>query len=513
MAQQQIPKQLGRYNLVRPISKGGMATIYEARRNSIAGISPKVAIKIIDPKQASNEAFKKLFINEALVSSNLRHKNLIQIQDFNEDAGYYYLVMEFVDGLTLRHLFKTCRKHGLMIPQSLVAEIGRQICEGLHHAHQASTPEGIQLGLVHRDIKPSNVMIDGRGVIKVVDFGVSLAGIAQERPGAIRGTWGYMSPEQASGQPLTLRSDVFSLGIVLYELISLQPMFPNRQNTAQIKKLLQGDEAARMIAKLPKDYKEIKPLLMRALQRDPEARFATAEDMGKALSGLSSDLVRAREDLIFFYKKIKELRENPKRKGLPFEFFQDKSQGSNYSTNVFGFLSVILVGAIIVLVLYFVFSGLVGNKKQTPEVVQESSPPTIVEPTPTEVIVETKTETVTNTPVVKQTKTKTKIRAKKKKQKVEPTKKTEVKALGYGQVTISADVTSRVYIDGKFVRSAPLVKHKLPLGKHRFTIANENGDRKNFSFTVQDGYFYLYQWSFYDNSWKWKKHQKMTNPR
>jgi len=143
----ELPKKLDRYTLIRRINKGGMAEIYEGTRDSIKGVAPKVAIKIMDPKKASDETFRKLFAHEAIVSSNLRHKNLIHVQDFHECDGYHYIVMEFVDGLTLRDIIRRCTRHKIVLPAPLIAEMGRQICEGLHYAHTSRTPDGKEIGL------------------------------------------------------------------------------------------------------------------------------------------------------------------------------------------------------------------------------------------------------------------------------------------------------------------------------------------------------------------------------
>jgi len=131
------PERLGRYRLVRPISTGGMARVFEARRESLAGVNPRVAIKVILPDFADNRPFQELFVHEARIGSMLQHQNVVQIQDFDCQDGLYYLVMEYVDGITLRRVTSLCRRHGVPVPLDVIAEIGRQICDGLAHAHGA----------------------------------------------------------------------------------------------------------------------------------------------------------------------------------------------------------------------------------------------------------------------------------------------------------------------------------------------------------------------------------------
>jgi hypothetical protein len=296
------PERLGRYRLVRPLSTGGMAHVFEGRRESFAGVAPRVAIKVILPEYAKDDGFQKLFRNEAVVGSQLHHQNIVQIQDFDFADGRLYLVMEYVDGITLRRVVNLCRKHGIAIPLELVLEIGRQVCDGLQYAHAAPGEDGKPLGLVHRDVKPSNLMINPQGVVKLLDFGISVA-LAGANDQAVRGTWGYMSPEQAAAEPLDARSDLFGVASVLYELAALDTLFPEKEPD-DIKALMARDEAARRANGLTGAYRPLAPILVRALQRDPDARYPTAHAMGKALTALLPDPVQAREHLLRFQAQM-----------------------------------------------------------------------------------------------------------------------------------------------------------------------------------------------------------------
>jgi len=296
------PERLGRYRLVRPLSTGGMAHVFEGRRESLAGVAPRVAIKVILPEYAKDDGFQKLFRNEAVVGSQLHHQNIVQIQDFDFADGRLYLVMEYVDGITLRRVVNLCRRHGIAVPLELVLEIGRQVCDGLQYAHAAPSEDGKPLGLVHRDVKPSNLMINPQGVVKLLDFGISVA-LAGANDQAVRGTWGYMSPEQAAAESLDARSDLFGVASVLYELAALDTLFPEKEPD-DIKALMARDEAARRANALTGAYGPLAPILVRALQRDPEARYPTAHAMGKALTALLPDPVQAREHLLRFQAQM-----------------------------------------------------------------------------------------------------------------------------------------------------------------------------------------------------------------
>ncbi len=305
------PERLGRYRLVRPISTGGMARVFEGRRESLAGVSPRVAVKVILPDFATDEGFQRLFVNEARIGSQLQHQNLVQIQDFDRQGHHFYLVMEFVDGVTLRRAIGLCLKHGMLIPVPVIAEIGRQVCDGLHYAHTACGEDGNALHLVHRDIKPSNLMINAQGVVKVLDFGISRALFSREKQGTVKGTWGYMSPEQATGRDIGPSTDVFGLASVLYELATLRPLFPEKE-PKDLRAALAADEGAKRAIGLSGPAGVLAPVLVRALQRDPQARFPSAQAFQRALGSLLANPVTAREQLSHFWAALMELQgENP----------------------------------------------------------------------------------------------------------------------------------------------------------------------------------------------------------
>jgi serine/threonine protein kinase len=530
-----FPVQLGRYKLTRLISRGGMAYVYEGRRESMAGVSPKVAIKMILPDKAADEAYKDLFITEAKVSSTLMHRNLVHIQDFDELDGSFFLVMEYVEGVTLRDAIRIARQHGIPIPVHVIAEVGRQICEGLHHAHQATTNEGRPLGLVHCDIKPSNIIVNSQGMIKVLDFGVSQASISPVNNKALRGTWGYMAPEQMENDLVSPRTDLFSLAIVLYEMASLKPMFGKKEknNHKEMKKMLKGDEAARRANSLSGLNNALISHLVRALQRDQSGRYLSADEMGTALTSLVPDPVTARNDLNSFLVKVEDLKRSGKRTDSisPAEEMDDFSGQPVQGTKIrvkrsdedkkrrFGLVFLLFFPLVLVSSMYGIFTYSSGTEPKAPDATSVSPK----EPdSKLEIIEETKSEG--NFDAVKP---KPKPKKKKKpKKKVAPDpveieveeepieeivvpepdvriapEPRKVEPSGVGRITISADQSAKVFIDGKPITQAPLYKYEISAGEHRIHIARENGQIKKFTVNVNGGDSLIYQWSFADGRW------------
>jgi hypothetical protein len=280
-----------------------MALVYEAVRETMGGVEPRVALKLILPEHADSDTFKDLFINEARLGARMEHQNLVRILDFNVEKKRHYLVMEYLEGFNLRRLLARCEQHEVMVPVKVIAEIGRQACDGLEFAHQARDGRNQPLHLVHRDMKPSNLMLTPHGIVKVLDFGISKGVLLEERKGTVKGTWGYMAPEQALGKLVTPATDVFGLAIVLYELAAKIPMFRDKPKD-EIRRLLQDDHAARMVATLGPRYRDLVRVLVRALQRDPKGRFLSAREFGESLGRIAGDSYHAGQDLRAFHVQV-----------------------------------------------------------------------------------------------------------------------------------------------------------------------------------------------------------------
>jgi TonB family protein len=272
-----VAERLGRYTLVRQLGAGGMGELYLARADGIAGFAKLVAVKRIIAHKA-NDRLVKMLINEARLVASLQHPNIAQVYDIGVENGEYFFAMEYVHGHDLRQVLRRAPGRRLALENSLHVAIG--LCAGLHHAHEAHDASGASLGIVHRDVSPGNVLISYDGGVKLVDFGVAKAAtlVSETRDGVVKGKYGYMSPEQCLGNPLDRRSDLFAVGILLWELLVGRRLFKVQGELATLQRVVYVDapRPSRYAADVPADLEQI---IMRALARDPERRYATAEQL------------------------------------------------------------------------------------------------------------------------------------------------------------------------------------------------------------------------------------------
>jgi serine/threonine-protein kinase len=281
------PLRLGPYELLRRVATGGMAEVYLGRRAGPHGFQKTVALKRILPQFARDPEFVAMFVDEARVCARLSHPNIVQVFDFGEQDGELYMAMEYVAGTTGARLIRAACAHGLEIPLDAALHIALSVLRGLEYAHDARDDEGRPLHLVHRDVSPGNVLIDPSGAVKLTDFGIARAGQIERRTdvGQLKGKLGYMSPEQVVGRDLDARSDLFTLGIVLAELLIRAPLFTIGRDQKEIDVLLRirdADVSAidRSAVRVPDD---VRAILFRALARDPKLRWATAGAFADAI--------------------------------------------------------------------------------------------------------------------------------------------------------------------------------------------------------------------------------------
>jgi eukaryotic-like serine/threonine-protein kinase len=274
---------------VRRIATGGMAEVYEARRPGPRGFAKRVALKRILPQLAMDDRLVRMFCAEARVHAALQHPNLVSVLDFGEAQGELYLVMEYVDGVALSEVLRAvvARKRAVELGPAL--HIAREVAAGLSYAHQFRDDDDAPLGVVHRDVAPNNILLGRAGEVKLTDFGIvhSAWNDVRTAPGELRGKVGYVSPEQALGRAVEARSDLFSLGVVLAELLLGAPLIPG-DSELEVLKNLQGrgwESLSGLVAKVPLPVIQ---LLQRLLAKSPRNRPESAQLVAEELDKLAT---------------------------------------------------------------------------------------------------------------------------------------------------------------------------------------------------------------------------------
>jgi serine/threonine-protein kinase len=275
-----------KYELLEPVGEGGMAKVWRGVTHGAAGFTCRVAIKRVLGKLANDAAFVAMFVEEARVVSELQHPNIVQVHDFDkDDEGRYFIVMEWVDGLDLEHWVKSFE--GKPTPWPIVAAIGVEILRALAAAHERADGAGRPSPVIHRDVSPSNVLLSVMGIVKLADFGLARAAdrAAMTAPGVIKGKLSYMAPELIQKQPANERSDIFSVGIVLWEALAGKPLFGGGDAIDVVKRVQTA-----MVPPLRDARPELPPALSEvvhtALERLPSGRFESAAEMQRALASI-----------------------------------------------------------------------------------------------------------------------------------------------------------------------------------------------------------------------------------
>jgi len=273
----------GRYRLRYRLARGGMASVYLAQAQGPGGFEKWVALKTIHPHFSDDQRFVRMFLDEARLSARLSHPNICAVFDFGEVEGSHYLAMEYLKGEPLRGVINAAVK-GAALPYQLVARMIADAARGLHSAHDVENDAGEPLGLVHRDVSPQNIFVLYDGVAKVVDFGIARARdrLAETSTGEVKGKMAYMAPEQLDTKEVDRRSDIFALGIVLWEASTLKRLF-KRESTAQTVAAVLRDPVPPP-TRLRGDYPPfLEQIVLRALDRDPDERFQTMAEFADAL--------------------------------------------------------------------------------------------------------------------------------------------------------------------------------------------------------------------------------------
>jgi serine/threonine protein kinase len=279
-----FPVQYGKYLLIDKIAKGGMAEVFLAKQTGSKGFERLLAIKRILPQFTENAEFVSMFINEAKVAAQLSHPNIVQVFDFGEVEESFYIGMEYVMGRDLRTIMERSQKSNRPLSIDQILFIVSRVCSGLEHAHKKRDLQGKELNLVHRDISPQNILVSYEGEIKLVDFGIAKAALQENetRTGILKGKLAYMSPEQAWGKMIDHRSDLFSLGIVLYECATSKRLFKGDSeiNTLERVREAKFEPPRRFNADLSE---QVETVMSKSLAKEVDDRYPSAAEMQKEL--------------------------------------------------------------------------------------------------------------------------------------------------------------------------------------------------------------------------------------
>lgn len=339
------PIQYGKFLLLDRIARGGMAELCRAKIIGSQGFEKLVAIKKILPHLADQEDFVSAFIDEARLAAFLHHRNIVQIFDFGEMAGGYFISMEYLSGKPLRTLMNFAGKSDARLPLGMALFIIAEICVGLDYAHNLKNFSGAPLGIVHRDIGPQNIFITYDGQVKIIDFGIARATSHNTvtTVGSLKGKIAYMSPEQASGKEIDHRSDIFSVGIILYELVTGRHLYTAEDSGQQLALAADGRfvPARELNASLPPLLYDI---LDKALAREPDDRYQTTGELWADLERCAKEteaFATARELALFmaqFFKADMEQEEAALRQDvsveLPPETYPDAVPDSDLEPTV-----------------------------------------------------------------------------------------------------------------------------------------------------------------------------------
>ena len=306
------PTPFGKYFLLERINVGGMAEVFRAKAFGVEGFERLVAVKRILPNIAEDKEFIRMFIEEAKLSVQLNHANIAQIFDLGVVDGAYYIALEHVHGRDLRGIFDRCRQLGEAVPVGQACFVAMKVCEGLDYAHNKRDQSGRELSLVHRDVSPQNILVSFEGEVKLIDFGIAKAARTNSKTnsgivtqaGILKGKFGYMSPEQVRGMQIDRRSDVFSCGIVLYELLTGERLFVGESDFSTLEKVRNVEilPPSTYNRKIPE---ALELIVLKALAKDVEDRYQNAIDLHDELQAFvyTAGEFYSRKDLAGWMKK------------------------------------------------------------------------------------------------------------------------------------------------------------------------------------------------------------------
>lgn len=520
-------KHVGRYELLSELGRGGMAELYLGRLRGVGGFSKLVAIKRMLPALAQDKNFVGLFLNEGRIAARMAHPNLCQVFELGEADGELYLVMEYLEGVTWEVLSRSLPDDSDLILRATAGVIA-QACEGMHYAHELKTADGVPAMVVHRDISPQNLFVTVDGTCKILDFGVAKMAteVSNTKTGVVKGKLPYMSPEQIRGEKLDGRSDVWALGVVLWEGLARKPLFIRDTEFLTWKAIL--DNPIDTLTSAAPHYSDaVDSVVMRALERDVDKRYASARELGQDLRALAaisggaysqvelgellrkhcSDQLEARARQISgmttrasMSDSSPTIVERPARSPTTNVSVRDHSTVGSTRPKRRALLATALLGtgvAVAMIVKSQLGDGTTEatqpavSPPATPAIAASPDSPSPREPAPRTAppIVEPKPTPLPTPPksAVAPTRTKTgNPRSESPKADLEVTKP-PASSSKPGTLSLDVKPAARVYIDGAFVDETPLFQHSLTAGSHELRLVRPDGSMKVVNIKIEPG--------------------------
>ncbi|HYV45061.1 MAG TPA: protein kinase [Myxococcaceae bacterium] len=300
------PAVFGKYLLLERLNVGGMAEVFIAKAFGVEGFERILAIKKILPTMAEDEEFIKMFIDEARISVQLNHANIVHIHELGNYDGTFFIAMEYVAGRDLRTLLERYRKRKEKMPAAQASFIASKMCEGLDYAHRKKDARGVDLGIIHRDVSPQNILCSYEGEVKIIDFGIAKAANRSQhtQAGILKGKFGYMSPEQVRGLPIDRRSDIFAVGVILYEMLTGEKLFVGESDFSTLEKVRNAEVTPpkRLNPTIPDDLERV---VLKALAREAEDRYQWPSDLQEDLMRflVSGDVIYSNKQLSGFMRE------------------------------------------------------------------------------------------------------------------------------------------------------------------------------------------------------------------
>ncbi len=300
------PTIFGKYLLLERVNVGGMAEVFIAKAFGVEGFERILAIKKILPTMAEDEEFITMFIDEARISVQLNHANVVHIHELGKHDEAYFIAMEYVSGRDVRTMLERYRRRKEIMPTAQAVYVGSKICEGLDYAHRKKDARGQELHIIHRDVSPQNILCSYEGEVKIIDFGIAKAANRSQKTqaGILKGKFGYMSPEQVRGLPIDRRSDIFALGVILYEMLTGEKLFVGESDFSTLEKVRSADVPT------PRQFNPnipagLEKVLMKSLAREAEDRYQWASDLQEDLMRflLAGDAIYSAKHLALFMKE------------------------------------------------------------------------------------------------------------------------------------------------------------------------------------------------------------------